>query len=333
MSRLVSLSKHIYRLFRRTTEEFLDDNCPSMAAATAFYVLLTLFPLALAGVSILGIVLGSPDTRAWVIENLTKALPVSRDFIQDTAQGVVNARGPLGIAAILGLLWGSMALFSILRKSLNAAFGVTMPQPYFMERLREFLMMLGAGLLLFISLSSSTFFSLVRQSTVETHLPGLLHSPLLWAVAGSAGGLALTFLTFLLFYKFVPYVKLPWRDLWLGAFLGSLGFELGKFGFAFYVDRYINYNVLYGAVGAMVIFLIWVYISVLVLLYGAEFASTYHRFMAARRAALRSESQGAAALAGPPRPRALTPATIFLGLVMVAVIGFDTLRRLIVRKA
>lgn len=271
----------IYRLFRRTTEEYMDDNCPSMAAAMSFYILLCIFPLALAAISILGFVLHTPSIEEKVIDAMVEAIPVSRDFLRDTIRSVVNARGGAGLIATLGLAWAGMALFGIVRKGLNIAFGITMPKPYFTERLREFLMMMAAGFLLLISLASTTFLGVLRQWSLNANWPSPLDSKLMWQGGGALLAFALTYVTFTLLYKFVPYARLHWRDILLGAFIGTLGFELFKWGFAWYVQNYVNYNILYGSLGAVVAFMVWAYMSATALLYGAEVASVFPRVLTA----------------------------------------------------
>ncbi len=296
----------IYRLFRRTTEEYMDDNCPSMAAAMSFYILLCLFPLALAAISVLGFVLRSEGVGERVVDTLVDAIPVTRDVMRDAIDGVVNARGGTGLAATLALAWAGMALFTAIRKGVNTAFGITMPKPYFTERLLELLMMLGAGLLLLVSMSASALLGVLRLGGLLSDWALPLQSDTAQQVASGIMGLTLTYVTFLALYRWVPYAKPRWRDIWLGALLGTLGFEGLKWGFAYYVQTYVNYSLLYGSIGAVVAFLIWAYASATALLYGAEFASVYPRILAAWRQP-RTSQQPRSPASGPSRTMSLPP--------------------------
>ena len=122
---------------RRTVQQFVDDNCIHLAAAISFYVLLGLFPLALALVSILGFVLGSRTLEAEIIEGLGELLPSGRGFVTTTLRGIIVARGATGLVASFGLLISGMSVFSAIRKALNLAWGIRRPRPFFKEKLLE----------------------------------------------------------------------------------------------------------------------------------------------------------------------------------------------------
>ena len=131
----------------RAINEFMGKNCPYVAGAIAFYMLFSMFPLFLAFVSILGYLFGSraDEEQLKLAQNVVTVLPVSREYVSETMQGVVRARAISGIAGIFGLLWAATAVFSAIRKGINTAWGIKKTRPFFKERLIDFALVLGAG--------------------------------------------------------------------------------------------------------------------------------------------------------------------------------------------
>ena len=203
-SRIVILKKPMY-LIKEAVQEFFIDNCPQLAAAISFYLLFSIFPLALVIISVTGFILKSPATQVEVIEGIGSLLPVSGDFIASTIKGVVSTRTTVGIAATIGLILGSMSMFYTVSKSLNAAWGIHQPRPFFRERLLDFCMMVGAGLLLLASISLTTGFRIASQLDLPVWGAMLMENSLFWHCILSLISAALTFVVFLFLYKFVPH--------------------------------------------------------------------------------------------------------------------------------
>ncbi|MDP6716661.1 MAG: YhjD/YihY/BrkB family envelope integrity protein, partial [SAR202 cluster bacterium] len=90
----------------------------------------------------------------------------------------------------------------------------------------------------------------------------------------------LSFTTFLVLYRFIPNTEVRIRDVWLGALVASMAFDGAKWGFLFYIRTFPVYNVVYGSVGAVMALLTWVYVSAIILLFGALATSRYQGFSA-----------------------------------------------------
>jgi membrane protein len=262
------------RFFRDVVNEFLTDNCPHLAASISFYVLLSLFPLTLALVSMLGFISNSPETQARIIEGIGNFLPVSRDFITSSIHSVVSTRAVTGAIAIIGLIIAGNAVFSAVRKSLNAAWGIRQPRPFLTERLVEFCMLLGAAILLFLSVAVTSALSVVQQMHITAFGT---HSGLFWNLVSGAIATVALFIVFLLLYKFVPNTKIRWRDIWLGALLAAIGFEVTKSIFVWYIADFAQYNLIYGPIGGLVALLIWVYVSAVIFLFCAKMTAVHSR--------------------------------------------------------
>ena len=269
----------------RTTQKFLKDRCTQMAAAVSFYALFSIFPLALAATSILGFVIRSQDLETELIDAVGNLIPVSSDFITSAIRGVIETRAATGVVGTLGLILSATAVFNDIKRALNIAWGITRPRPFVQDKLVDFTLMAGGGVFFLLSLLATAGIRVVRELSARQlgslGLPtSLLEGDLLWhSVTMIVPGL-FTFLAFLLLYRFVPNTRVRFRDIWLGALIGAIAFEVTKNVFAWYVSRFASYSVIYGTLGKLVAFMMWIYISAAILLFGAELAAEYPRVMA-----------------------------------------------------
>ncbi|MFC1845826.1 YihY/virulence factor BrkB family protein [Chloroflexota bacterium] len=270
----MNANKHIL-LIKEAVREFFADNCPLLAASIAFYLLFALFPLALVAISVTGFVLKSTAAQAAVIAGIGNLLPVSGDLIAGTIKGVVNNRGVIGIVAVIVFILGGMSLFYAVSKALNAAWSIRQPRVFLRERLLNFCMMVGAGLLLLITMLLSAGFRAFYQLDIPVW--GLLISDnlLLWHLILFLINTIITFLVFLFLYKFVPNIRIRWRDIWIGALVAAICFEIAKFFFVWLVGNSGYYNLVYGPIGALIALLVWAYVSAVIFLFCAKLTSAY----------------------------------------------------------
>ena len=260
-----------------TVNDYLGKNCPYIGAAISFYTLFSIFPLFLAFVSGLGFILGarSEEQQLSLAREVAEILPVSSAFISETVEGVVSARAITGIAGFFGLLWAATAAFGAIRKGINAAWGIKTPRPFLKERLIDFALVLGAGLLLLIVLFTGPALGILREITQVIAPESERFGETIWRVVSDLLTPILVFLTFLILYSFLPNTEVQTRHVWPWALLASLAFYGVNFGFVWYVKSYPLYNVVYGSVGAVVALLTWVYLSANIVLIGALVTSRY----------------------------------------------------------
>ena len=174
--------------------DFLNKNCPYLASAIAFWTLFSIFPLFLAVISVLGFVLGPQAEEEKLAKEMATVLPVSSDYISQTIQGVVSARAVTGLVSILGLLWAATAAFGAIRKGINAAWGIKKTRPFLQERLIDFALVIGAGLMLLAVLFSGPVLSLIQQFTADLSPNSEMFTNFIWDLSFPVA----TFLTFLL---------------------------------------------------------------------------------------------------------------------------------------
>jgi membrane protein len=242
-----------------------EDRCPQVAAALTYVTLLALVPVFVIGVA----VLSSAPMFADEIEELKRFL--LRTLVPDIARHIISVNlaqfqhnaarlTTLGLAGVLAL--ALMLLLSI-ERTLNTIWRVRRTRPYWVSVLTYTLLVLVGPLLIGASLTMTTYLSPLVPPMIglkpEPHSPYLRLLPFVD-----------TILALFLIYWLLPHRRVPWRHALLGALVAGTLFESAKGIFSLYARMAPTYNVLYGAFAAVPFFLVWVYLSWLTILLGAE---------------------------------------------------------------
>lgn len=268
-------------LIKRAVSEFVDDRCPQMASSISYWVFFSIFPLAIFLVTVLGQFLRDEDLKNRVVDSLLDVLPVApvegRQQIESVLEGVSTDISLLGFFSILGLIWSASAMMTAIRISVNVAWDHGYKRPPIRGKLMDIGMVFALGLLVGVSIAATT---IVRFG--ENLADSLPYLPVGWAwpVASIMSPFLISFLIFTLIYRFVPAIPVRFSQIWPGVLFAAIAFEVAKHGFAFYVANFGNYNAIYGSIGAIIVFLVFVYLTANILLFGAELASEWPRVQA-----------------------------------------------------
>jgi membrane protein len=277
---MTSKLKNFWELLRQTQKEWSEDNAARLAAALAYYTILSVAPLLMLAVSVVGLVFGDDAARGHVAGELSSIVgPQAGEGIQTMIQ---HANSPTGgtissIVGIIVLMFGASGVFGELQSSLNAIWEVA-PKPgrgvvgMLRQRFFSFTMVLSVAFLMLVSLVLSAALDAVGHF-FEGALPG---GEALWHVLNFAISFAVITALFALMFRVVPDVKVPWHDTWMGAAFTALLFTLGKFLLGLYLGR-ASVASPYGAAGSIVVLVIWVYYAAQILFMGAEFTQVYAR--------------------------------------------------------
>lgn len=234
------------------------------------------------------------ETESVVIAGVvlgTEELSVRSDnVIIDTIRGVSDVSGALAIVGLVGMGWAGSAMFGAIRKSLNIAWDAEAHRPVVQQKLVDLAMVLGIGILIGASVGITAALHTVRQVTDDALGPLSGGTAYLWAAIILVLPGFFSFSVFTLVYRYVPNAPTSFRHVWPGALLAALLFELLTNGFAFYVANFNNYAGLYGALGGILLFLLWTYVASNILLVGAELAAEYPRVLRGDYAALEAEA-------------------------------------------
>jgi membrane protein len=262
-------------------EGFYHSDNLTYAASIAYYALLSLFPFFLLALALLGRSTEDVNNRNEVLTFVLRYFPAQFDFITkqlDAFRGDVT----IGVGGGIALVWGSLGVFGAISTAVNYAWGVEKQRSFWKHKLVSFVMLLVAGLILLIALlliSASHVVGASWFAEVLKVFPGL----------SVLRGLTIRHATTLLFiavvgliYYFVPNASVRFRDVWIGAFMTGLLWKGALEVFSWYMGDMTRFARVNGSIGAVVVFLVWVYVQAVILLYGVEFTAAYARLRRGR---------------------------------------------------
>lgn len=281
--RLRSLARTAARSLWEGALGFYRGQDLTHASSIAYFALLSFFPTLLTLMSVLGLVTASDADREAVLRFVLRYFPRQFEFVTVQLDAFRQSSVPLGIAGSVLVVWAALGVFSAVTTAVNHAWGVERQRSYFRHKLVAFLMLVAAGLLMLVALALVSAHGVVRSSWFA----GVLDQIPVLAVFGS---LAVRWATTLLFivvvglvFYFVPNTRVRFRDVWFGAVVTGLLWRVALWGFGLYVRDLSRFSV-HGSVAAVVVFLLWVYVSAVILLYGAEVTAAYSRIRRAESA-------------------------------------------------
>jgi membrane protein len=273
LRRLRKPFERVADLVQRAVVAWIDDRATSRGAALAYYTVFSIAPLLLIAMSIAGLVFGREAAQGAVVRQLSGMM--GRDAAQSIQSILQAARdtknGLLGTLVSIPLLAiGATTVFAELQDALNQIWRTPAKRvsglwAWFRVRFLSLSLVAALGFLLLVSLLVSTLLSAVGRL-----ITGDAETTVLIEAGSFALSLGVTILFFAAIYKILPDARIPWRDVWVGAAASALLFHVGKYGIAAYVST-SDVASCYGAAGALIIVLVWVFYSAQIFLLGAEF--------------------------------------------------------------
>ena len=280
MAKQNNFFSNAFSLLKQTFNEWLQDKAPQLGAALAYYTVFSLAPLILVLLSIVGVIFREDPAGAWtkITQQMSYFLdPSALEVVQSIAQKA-SQPGKSTMATIIGIslaLFGASGVFGQLQDALNTIWGVKAKPGrgiwgFLRNRFLSFAMVGGICFLLLVSLA------------IEALLKGFSH----YVQSLLPGGMVIALAVYLVFdftvvvllfamiFKFLPDVKIQWRDVWIGAVITAILFGIGKWLLGFYLGSGAAGSA-YGAASSLITLLLWVYYSSQILLFGAEFTQVY----------------------------------------------------------
>ena len=266
----------------RGLEGFFHSDNLTYAASIAYYALLSLFPLFLLLLALLGRFAADADARDSVVGFVLQYFPSQFEFITGQLDALQRNALTVGIGSGVALVWGAAGVFGAITTAVNYAWGVEQQRSYWKHKLLSFAMLSVAGVLLLVALllvSASGIIGATWFAGVIANFPGL-------AVLRSFAVHQATTLLFIavvgfVFY-FVPNAQVRFRDVWIGAVVTGLLWKGGLEVFSWYMRDMSRFTRVNGSIAAVVVFLVWVYVQAVILLYGVEFTAAYARLRRGR---------------------------------------------------
>jgi membrane protein len=264
--KIANFTQLLYRMVSKT----IADGVTDLASSIAFFVCFGIFPFLLAVLSAIGWWIDSDDAQARFRQVLDNVFPASTDLILAQVDSIMQARGSMGVAGVLALLWSASSAFGAISRAINRAQGAPNPRNYVLSRLSYFLMAVVASLLVLVSLAISTATELLFAN--EQQLMSLLGFAVhdLSRVGARVTTFCIMLLVFALIYRAAPHQKLAWRHIWPGALLAAVFNEIANFCFIWYLGHASNMELVFGSLTSIMVLLMWFYISAIGLIVGFE---------------------------------------------------------------
>lgn len=271
--------KDSWQLIRSVALAWSNDNVASMGAALAYYTIFSLTPLLMVLLAIAGLVFGNDAAQQAMLQQFSDLVGTNgADVIRAILNGARNPHDGTVSLAIGGvtLFIGATTVFSELQRDIDFIWKTPKATALskgvwrlFKVRVLSFILIIGVGFLLVVSLTVSA-----AIAALSTLWSGWIRAEIALQVINFIVSIAAFTGLFALIYKLLPSAKIAWPDVWLGALVTSLLFSLGKFAIGLYIGKSAIASS-FGAVGAFVVLVVWIYYSAQIFLLGTEFTYAY----------------------------------------------------------
>lgn len=281
---------YLKELYKR----FNGDLCPAWAASLSFFALLAIGPVLLCGLAILGFLIQDPAQAAdYVQKVIANILPggnaqdaaakiIADMKVQQHAAELMEKRGTAGIIGILSLFWAASRIFVNAATPMNAAFRTKETRGFVKMQVYAFGLLFGAGALFLLSLLPASGTGVLRHIPFLASLPEPSNTWMkaLFFIIFFTLGVIINAAMYTVIYRYLPSpsAKVEWKEAAFAGGIVAVLFEAAKHGFAFYLQRFGSdpeQDKVYGALGGMIILVLWVYYSSMILLLGAEIAKLH----------------------------------------------------------
>jgi membrane protein len=260
----------------RALVRLVNSNDITHAAAIAYYALLSLFPFLLLVISMLGSVTADDADRLAVLSFVFRYFPTQFDFVNSQLDAFRQTRVQLGVAGGLALIWASLGVFGAVTSAVNDAWGVEKQRSFLRHRMVSFLMLVAGGGVMILGLLFVGAVQVAQASWFGVMLTRFRWLEYLQTLTFTYSATILLILAVGLVFYFIPNAKTRFRDVWVGAVLTGILWRIAFDGFSWYIGR-SGLNFIHGSIAAVVVFLLWVYVSSVILMYGVEFTAAYAR--------------------------------------------------------
>ena len=262
----------MWRVLKRTAVAFYDDQMTHHAAALTYYGLMSLFPAALLGISLLGLLGQYPDTYNSVVSYLKDVVPADTlTAIDKSLRAAIRHKGNAATALVIGVvtaLYGTTGVLEAARRALNVAFGVPSGRSFLHRKARDIV-------------SSFILLGLVLITLILVFVGGRLAEHVFggdgahaWNIVRWPAAVVIAMLAFAYVYYVTPdLVVKEFRRMLPGAIVAVVAWIVVSWAFSQYLSHYTNISAIYGAFAGAIILVVWVWLSNVAMLFGAELNS------------------------------------------------------------
>jgi membrane protein len=260
----------VKELGKRVWQEVWDDNCTGQAAQLAYYLIFAVFPFLLFLATLLGYI-PIPNLMDRIMEYLARLLPgEALSLIQNNVQQLVtDQKGGLLSFGIIAALWASSSAVVAIMDVLNRAYDVQEGRPFWKVRGVAILLTIGLSLFIMVSMVLLIFGPQIGSGIAALVGLGSVFE-VTWNILRWPVIVLLLTLAMAIMYYFAPDVEQKWKWITPGSVFAVIIMIAVSLGFSFYVNNFGSYNKTYGSIGAVIVFLTWLYLTGFVILVGGE---------------------------------------------------------------
>lgn len=261
----------------RALVRLVNGNDFTHAAAIAYYALLSLFPFLLLVISILGSVTSDEQDRVAVLTFVFQYFPTQFDFVNAQLTALQQASLQFGAASGFALIWASLGVFGAITSAVNEAWGVEKQRSFLKHRLVSFLTLVAGSGVMLLAVLFVSFVKVAEASWFGVMLQRFMWLQTLQSLIFASSATLLLILALSLVYYFLPNAKIRFKDVWVGAILTGVLWRIAFEGFSWYIGSGSRLTLIHGSIAAVVVFLLWIYVSSVILMYGVEFTAAHAR--------------------------------------------------------
>ena len=250
-----------------------NDDIFALGAQLAYYLILSFFPFLLFLLTIVGF---SRLNTAEILVGLSTILPISvYGLIETTVVEVVETQnaGLLGASLFL-TIWSASSGFRAVIKGLNKAYDIKEKRTFIKRAIVGIVFTLALVLVIMLTLAMLVFGEILGEQLLKI-VPFKEVIKSIWNISRYLIVVSMMVLIFASIYRYTPAKKVPWREVYSGAIVSTLGWIIVSLGFSYYINNIANYSRLYGSVGAVFILMTWLYITSIILILAAEINSVF----------------------------------------------------------
>lgn len=267
------------RILIRSIAAFFANDLTITAASVSYFSMLALFPTLLLALAIGNRIIGQQTVETYVIKQVLAYLPGAQGFVRRNLESFSTISPGVIISCVMVMVWAASWMFTAIERALNRIWG-TYPRSFLHGRAVNLALMTLVWAILAGSALFTTFMSGLRTAADRIPINLTPGFTALFGFAWQTGlflvGVVVTIMLFAVLYKVMPNTEVPFWEALPGAALAGTLWEGAKFGFA-YLLPFFHYDMLYGSIGAGVAILTWVYVSSIIMLFGAQFTALLHR--------------------------------------------------------
>jgi membrane protein len=267
-------------IIKITFRSFSQNRASRAAAGMTYYTLFSLFPLLIVMVTVGSFFAESEKAINKISQVMTTAIPVSNELVQKNIQRVLDLRSSVGVLGLIGFIWSASNAFTMLADNINQAFPRTELRTFFKKRLVAFgILGVIIGLLVLLMLSST-----LLSFTAQFKLPFVgdidFFNTSVWPLITSLSPWVFSSIFFMSLYLWVPNTKVNWQAAIWSATTVMILWRATSIGFTWYLSSGLtSYELVYGSLSAIIILLFWIYISSLIIFFGAHLCAAINEYL------------------------------------------------------